>query len=42
LGDLAKALEWLDTAVRLRDPGLVCLKTDSLSDALRKEVQPGG
>jgi len=36
-GDLPKALEWLDKAVRLRDPGLVCLKTDPLIDPLRKE-----
>jgi tetratricopeptide (TPR) repeat protein len=33
----AKALEWLDTAMRLRDPGLVQLKTDPLMDSLRKE-----
>jgi len=32
-----KALEWLDTAMRLRDPGLVELKTDPLMDPLRKE-----
>ena len=32
-----KALEWLDTAMRLRDPGLVYLKTDPLMDPLRKE-----
>ncbi len=36
-GDLAKALEWLDTAMRLRDGGLVYLKTDPLMDPLRKE-----
>ena len=36
-GDRAKALEWLDTAVRLRDPGLLNLKTDPLFDPLRKE-----
>jgi TolB-like protein/Flp pilus assembly protein TadD len=36
-GDRAKALEWLDTAMRLRDPGLVTLKTDPLMDGLRKE-----
>ena len=36
-GDRAKALEWLDTAVRLRDPGLLYLKTDPLFDPLRKE-----
>jgi TolB-like protein/cytochrome c-type biogenesis protein CcmH/NrfG len=32
-----KALEWLDTAMRLRDPGLVQLKTDPLMDPLRNE-----
>ena len=32
-----KALEWLDTAMRRRDPGLLNLKTDPLMDPLRKE-----
>ncbi len=36
-GNIGKALEWLDTAVRLRDSGLVDLKSDSLIDPLRKE-----
>ena len=36
-GDRAKALEWLDTAMRLRDPGLVQPKTDPLMDPLRQE-----
>jgi len=36
-GNRAKALEWLETALRLRDPGLVLLKTDMLLDPLRKE-----
>jgi TolB-like protein/Tfp pilus assembly protein PilF len=36
-GDRAKALEWLDVAMRLRDPGLELLKTDPLMDPLRKE-----
>jgi TolB-like protein/cytochrome c-type biogenesis protein CcmH/NrfG len=36
-GNRTKALEWLDTALRLRDPGLVCVKTDPLLDSLRKE-----
>jgi TolB-like protein/Flp pilus assembly protein TadD len=36
-GNLPKALEWLETAWRLRDPGLVQLKTDPLLDPLRKE-----
>jgi TolB-like protein/Flp pilus assembly protein TadD len=36
-GNLAKALEWLDTTMRLRDPGLHFLKTDPLMDPLRRE-----
>jgi TolB-like protein/tetratricopeptide (TPR) repeat protein len=36
-GNRAQALTWLDTAMRLRDPGLVFLKTDQLLDPLRKE-----
>jgi TolB-like protein/Flp pilus assembly protein TadD len=36
-GDTPKALEWLETAMRLRDPGLTDLKTDPLMDPLRKE-----
>jgi TolB-like protein/Tfp pilus assembly protein PilF len=36
-GNRAQALEWLETALRLRDPGLVLLKTDPLLDSLRKE-----
>ena len=36
-GNIAKALEWLDTTVRLRDPGLHFLKTDPLMDPLRNE-----
>jgi TolB-like protein/tetratricopeptide (TPR) repeat protein len=36
-GDRAKALQWLETALRLRDPGLEFLKTDPLLDPLRKE-----
>jgi tetratricopeptide (TPR) repeat protein len=35
--DIPKALEWLETAMRLRDPGLSLLKTDPLMDPLRKE-----
>ena len=37
LGNTPKALEWLETALRLRDPGLVQLKTDPFLDPLRKE-----
>jgi len=36
-GDRAKALTWLDTAMRLRHAGLVRLKTDPLLDPLRRE-----
>ena len=36
-GNRAKALDWLETALRLRDPGLENLKTDPLMDPLRKE-----
>jgi tetratricopeptide (TPR) repeat protein len=36
-GNRAKALEWLETALRLRDPGLARLKTDPLMDPLRRE-----
>ena len=36
-GNRAQALEWLETALRLRDPGLELLKTDPLIDPLRKE-----
>jgi TolB-like protein/Tfp pilus assembly protein PilF len=36
-GDTAKALEWLESAMRLRDPGLSLLKSDPLIDPLRKE-----
>jgi TolB-like protein/Tfp pilus assembly protein PilF len=36
-GDIPKALEWLDTAMRLRDPGLTEIKAEPLMDPLRKE-----
>jgi serine/threonine-protein kinase len=36
-GNVLQALEWLDTAVRVRDPGVVYLKTDPLMDPLCKE-----
>jgi len=36
-GDRAQALQWLDSALRLLDPGLIYLKTDPLMDPLRKE-----
>jgi len=34
-GDRPEALEWLDTAMRLRDAGIEHLKTDPLRDPLR-------
>ena len=36
-GNSLKALEWLETALKLRDPGLVTLKTDPLMDPIREE-----
>lgn len=36
-GDSKVALDWLEKAMRLRDPGLVYLKTDPLMDPLRQE-----
>jgi tetratricopeptide (TPR) repeat protein len=36
-GNRAQALEWLETALRLRDTGSGKLKTDPLVDPLRKE-----
>ena len=36
-GNTPKALEWLETALQLRDPQLIYLKTDPLMDPLRTE-----
>ena len=36
-GKTARALDWLETALRLRDPRLMSLKTEPLLDPLRKE-----
>ncbi|HTD73298.1 MAG TPA: tetratricopeptide repeat protein [Steroidobacteraceae bacterium] len=36
-GNTPKAIEWLETALRLRDPGLAWLKVEPLLDPLRKE-----
>lgn len=36
-GDKAKALEWLDAALRLRDVGLNALRADPLMDPIRDE-----
>ena len=36
-GNAPQSLNWLDTAVRVRDPGLVYLKADPLLDPLRNE-----
>ncbi len=38
-GNVPKSLEWLDKAMRRRDPGLVHLKTDPLLDPVRKEAR---
>jgi TolB-like protein len=38
-GDTFKALEWLETALRLRDSGLEYLRTDPLLDPLRNEAR---
>jgi hypothetical protein len=36
-GNTPKALEWLETALQLREPQLIDLKTDPLLDPLRQE-----
>jgi tetratricopeptide (TPR) repeat protein len=36
-GNRSKALDWLDTAMRVRAPGLLAIKTDPLMDPLRNE-----
>ena len=36
-GDMPKALEWLETALRLRRSELLSLKTDPFLDPLRQE-----
>jgi TolB-like protein/DNA-binding winged helix-turn-helix (wHTH) protein len=36
-GSMPKALEWLETALQLRDPQLINLKTEPLLDPLRQE-----
>jgi len=36
-GERDAALDWLEKAMRLRDPGLIYLKTDPLLDPLRHE-----
>jgi TolB-like protein len=36
-GDTPKALEWLERAMRLRDPGLGLIRCDPLLDPLRRE-----
>jgi hypothetical protein len=36
-GNTPKAIEWLETALRLRAPGLEALKTDPLMDPIRQE-----
>lgn len=36
-GDTSKALEWLETAYRLPDPGIETLRVDAMIDPLRRE-----
>jgi len=36
-GENKAALDWLEKAMRLRDPGLAGLRVDPLMDPLRKE-----
>jgi TolB-like protein/Tfp pilus assembly protein PilF len=36
-GDTGKALDWLEKAQRVRDPGLLQLKVDALLDPIRRE-----
>jgi TolB-like protein/tetratricopeptide (TPR) repeat protein len=38
-GDLPKALEWLETGLRIQDPGLQNLKMDPLLDPVRGEAR---
>jgi hypothetical protein len=38
-GDVGRALDWLDAAVRERDPYLVYVKTISFLDPLRNEAR---
>lgn len=38
-GNISKALEWLDVAVRVQDPGLEYLKIDPLLDPLRSQAR---
>jgi serine/threonine-protein kinase len=38
-GNLPKALEWLETGVRIQDPGLTNLKMDPLLDPVRGEAR---
>jgi hypothetical protein len=38
-GDIARAMDWLDIAVRQHDPYLEYLKTNPFLDPLRKELR---
>lgn len=38
-GDRKVGLDWLEEAMRLRDPGLVYTKVDALLDPLRQEAR---
>jgi len=37
-GNIPKALEWLETAYRMHDPGLLALKVEPMLDPLRQET----
>jgi hypothetical protein len=38
-GDIPKALDWLEIAYRLPEPGISTLRVDTLVDPLRKEAR---
>jgi TolB-like protein/Tfp pilus assembly protein PilF len=37
--EIPQALQWLETALRLRDPAMVYIKVDPMMDALRREAR---
>jgi tetratricopeptide (TPR) repeat protein len=37
LGDTDAAIQWLQTAARLRDPGLIAIRTDPRVDSVRQD-----
>jgi hypothetical protein len=38
-GDISKALDWIETAYRLKDPGISSLKVDEFLAPLRAETR---